>query len=355
MSGMTPQKLEYEIAKGAFKPNIYLTNLSMAYFQDASRYVAKDIFPICPVQLSSARYYIFSKEDLLRDNVQRKPQFGKVTPAQMGLADASYNCDVDQVIVGIDQISSLNFARTRAPGVADPRRAKARFIAEQMLLHQDIVFAENFFQENVWANEWSGDTSYSESNKTFIQFDDDNCDPIVTIDNMCTQVEQQTGRRPNRLALGKAAFNALKANPAVLERVKYGGASANPATVNEKVLAEVFGIERVKVLSSIYNSAPVGAPAEMNFICDPKSALLAYATNAPAIDEPSAGYIFTWDMLGNGQYMPTLQYDGEPGTHSEFMEGLFSADMQKTADDLAIFLTDCVSDGTTGVSEQDGD
>ena len=77
MSGMTPQKLEYEIAKGAFKPNIYLTNLSMAYFQDASRYVAKDIFPICPVQLSSARYYIFSKEDLLRDNVQRKPMFGR--------------------------------------------------------------------------------------------------------------------------------------------------------------------------------------------------------------------------------------------------------------------------------------
>ena len=342
MAVMTPQTLEYEIAKGAFKPNIYLTNLSMAYFQDASRYVAKDIFPICPVQLSSARYYIFSKEDLLRDNVQRKPMFGKVTPAQMGLMDASYNCNVDQVIVGIDQISSLDFRRTNAPGVADPRRAKAKFIAEQMLLHQDIVFAQNFFQASAWGTVYTG-VSASPSTNQFLQFDDDNCDPIVLIDNMCTQIEQNTGRRPNRLALGKLAFNALKANPSVLERVKYGGASANPATVNEKVLAEVFGLERVKVLSSIYNNAPVGAPANMSFICDPRSALLAYATNAPAIDEPSAGYIFTWDMLGNGQYMPTLQYDGEPGTHSEFMEGLFSADMQKTADDLAIFMTQCVS------------
>lgn len=342
MSIITPQDLQYQIAKGTFQPNIYLTNLSMAYFQDASRYVAKAIFPICPVQLSSARYYIFSKGDLLRDNVARKPQFGKVQPAQMGQLDGSYSCSVDQVIVGIDQISALNYQRTNAPGVADPRRAKVKFIAEQMLLHQDIVFAENFFKEGVWENEWSGSTSYNETGKTFIKFNDDNCDPVVLFDDLCTQVEQSTGRRPNRLGLGKSAFNALKANPAVVERVKYGGSSANPATVNERVLAELFGIEKVVVLSSIYNKAGLGQEDDMDFICDPKAAILAYATDAPAIDEPSAGYIFTWDMLGNGQYMPTIQFEGENGTHSEFIEGLFSADMKKTADDLAIFMKDCV-------------
>lgn len=314
----------------------------MAYFQDASRYVAKAIFPICPVQLSSARFYKFSKADLLRDNVARKPQFGKVSPAQMGLLDESYACAVDQVIVGIDKINTLNFQRSGAPGVADPRRAKAKFIAEQLNLHQDIEFAKNFFKTGVWADEWTGGSTYSEANKTFIKFSDSNCDPIVLIDNLCTRVEQNTGRRPNRLGLGKKAFNALKANPAVIDRVKFGGSSANPATVNEKVLAELFGIEKVVVLSSVYNSAPLGADENMQFICDPDSALLAYATNTPAIDEPSAGYIFTWDMLGNGQYLPTQQYDGEAGTHSEFMEGLFSADMKKTADDLAVFLKTCV-------------
>ena len=339
---ITPQEIQYQIAKGTFQPNIYLTNLSMAYFQDASRYVAKAIFPICPVQLSSARYYTFSKGDLLRDNVSRKPQFGKVQPAQMGQLDGSYSCSVDQVIVGIDQISALNYQRTNAPGVADPRRSKVKFIAEQMLLHQDIVFAENFFKAGVWTNEWSGSTSYSDTSKTFIKFNDDNCDPVVLFDELCTQVEQSTGRRPNRLGLGKSAFNALKANPAVVERVKYGGSSANPATVNERVLAELFGIEKVVVLSSIYNKASLGQADDMDFICDPKAAILAYATSSPAIDEPSAGYIFTWDMLGNGQYMPTIQFEGENGTHSEFIEGLFSADMKKTADDLAIFLKDCV-------------
>lgn len=342
MNTMTPEKIQYQIQKGTFKPNIYLTNLSMAYFQQASRYVAKALFPICPVQLSSARFYKFSKADLLRDNVSRKPQFGKVTPAQMGQLDESYSCYVDQIIVGIDQIANLNYQRTNAPGVADPRRAKVKFIAEQMLLHQDIVFAENFFKPGVWANEWTGGDQYVKADKTFIKFTDANGDPIVFFDDLCTEIEQSTGRRPNRLGLGKETFNALKAHPAVLERVKFGGSSANPATVNERVLAELFGIEKVVVLSSIYNAAPVGAGEDMNFICDPKAAILAYATNTPAIDEPSAGYIFTWDMLGNGQYMPTLQWEGEDGTHSEFIEGLFSADMKKTADDLAIFLKDCV-------------
>ena len=39
----------------------------------------------------------------------------------------------------------------------------------------------------------------------------------------------------------------------------------------------------------------------MRFICNPDDALLTYTTASPSIDEPSAGYTFTWDMLGNGQ------------------------------------------------------
>ena len=70
--------------------------------------------------------------------------------------------------------------------------------------------------------------------------------------------------------------------------------------------------------------------------------LLAYATDTPSIEEPSAGYIFTWDMLGDGNILPVLNYLGENGTHSEFIEGLMATDMKKTADDLAVYLADAV-------------
>ena len=96
-------ELMARIAKG-WQPNRYLTNMSMAFFANAGEYVATSIFPICPVELSTGYYYIYNKGDLARDNVQRKPKFGKVTPAQMGHTDESYRCEVDQIIVGIDQI-----------------------------------------------------------------------------------------------------------------------------------------------------------------------------------------------------------------------------------------------------------
>ena len=78
--------IQAAIAKG-WRPNAYLTNMSMAFFQDPGDFVATSIFPICPVQLSASYFYTFSKADLARDNVQRKPAYGKVQPAIMGQED----------------------------------------------------------------------------------------------------------------------------------------------------------------------------------------------------------------------------------------------------------------------------
>ena len=151
---VTNGRISQKLAKG-WKPNQILTNMSMAAFQKGE-YAAKQLFPICPVQLSSSYFYTFSKADLARDNVQRKPAYGKVAPAVMGHTDDSYQCKVDQIIVGIDQIESLNYQRTGAPGVIDPRRAKVRFITEQMNIHQDVEFAKKFFKAGVWKNEFTG-------------------------------------------------------------------------------------------------------------------------------------------------------------------------------------------------------
>ena len=88
------------------------------------------------------------------------------------------------------------------------------------------------------------------------------------------------------------------------------------------------------------NKAEMGQASRMEYIGDPNAFLLAYATDTPSIDEPSAGYLFTWDMLGNGNILPVLNYPGENGTHAEFIEGLMAVDMKKTADDLAMFFAD---------------
>lgn len=120
------------------------------------------------------------------------------------------------------------------------------------------------------------------------------------------------------------------------------GSTPNPALVNENVIAAVLGIDQVKVLYGTENTANLGQAANMAFTFNSKDALLTYTTPKPSVEEPSAGYIFTWDMLGNGSWMTTDAFEGEPGTHSEFVEGLMATGMKKTCDDLAIYLSGCV-------------
>ena len=47
-------------------------------------------------------------------------------------------------------------------------------------------------------------------------------------------------------------------------------------------------------------------------------------------------------MLGNGQYTAFDQWEGEDGTHTEFIEGLMSSTPKKVCDELGYFMTSCV-------------
>ena len=333
----TTKSIQADIAKGAFRPHTALSTMALAYYQQDSTTLAKNMFPVCPVGLSSDNYYVFDKEDLLRDNWQRKPAYGKVDPAVISEHTETYACTVDQMIMGIDQIRQTDLSRRQGPSIIQPKQQRTRTIAEQANIHQDRLFAASYFKEGAWKNELEGVDNTTPSTNQFIKFSNANSDPIAFIDKEKTDMNQQTGRMPNRLGLGINVFNALKVHPGILERVKYGGSTANPASVTENVLAQLFGVEKIVVLKSIMNSASMGADEEMQYIGDPNAFLLAYATNAPSIDEPSAGYIFTWDMLGNGQMLPILNYLGENGTHTEYIEGLMATDMKKTSDDLARF------------------
>lgn len=329
-----------DIAKG-WRPNMYLTNVSIAAFQEPSYYVAPSVFPVCPVGMSTGQYYIFNKAELAKDQVDRKPSFGKVSPAVFSHTEDTYSCKVDQIIIGIDNIAALNYQRSKAPASIDPRRAKAKLTSEQMKLHLDRIFAKAFFNKDAWENVKTGKDS-APGTSEFIYFSDANADIIGLFDDYKRDILLSGRRMPNKLTLGYDAYVAMKNHPQFLERVTGSGSTPNPALVNENVIATVLGIPTVKVLYSTENAAELGQEADMQFIFDSKSALLSYAPESPAIDEPSAGYIFTWDMLGDGNWMATSAFPGEGGTHSEFVEGLMASDMKKTCDDLAIFLSGCV-------------
>ena len=87
---MNTNDIDIRKAMGNWKPNVYLSNLCTSYFEEAT-YASKRLFPVCPVDLPSGYFYEFSKADLARDYVQRKPDNGAVQPAIMGHSDNSYS------------------------------------------------------------------------------------------------------------------------------------------------------------------------------------------------------------------------------------------------------------------------
>lgn len=108
-------------------------------------------------------------------------------------------------------------------------------------------------KQGVWANEGQGKDDTSVSGNEFIKFSNGNSDPIAFFDAKKTAMRQATSRTPNRLGLGINVFNALKVHPAILERVKFGGTTANPANVTENVLAQLFGVDRIVIDQTVQN------------------------------------------------------------------------------------------------------
>jgi len=47
-----------------------LTNISVAYIQEQSAYIASQVFPIIPVEKQSDKYFTYAKGDWFRDEAQ---------------------------------------------------------------------------------------------------------------------------------------------------------------------------------------------------------------------------------------------------------------------------------------------
>ncbi len=340
---LTPAQVQSRIAKGRFRNHTVLSNMALSFFQTANNYFARSIFPTCPVKLSAGSYYVFELEDLLRDGWAPKPAYGKVMPTAIGEHTETYKVDVFQMIMGIDEIRETDVERRDGPAFAnDSRMKQTKVIAEQANIHLDKAFANTFFRKEAWGNVRTGVDSTTPTSEQFIKFSNDNSDPVDYIAGLKLEMLEKTGREPNRMAMGPDVFRALCKHPALLDRVKYNGSNSKPAQVTMNVLCELFGLDKISVMKSIHNAAKQGKEADISFIANRKDMLLTYAPDRPSVQEPSAGYILTWDMLGNGQTMPIFNYDGEGGTHSEYVEGLMSYAMHKTCDDLAFYLSEVV-------------
>lgn len=281
-----------------------LSNISVAYFQDDTRYVADKVFPIVPVPKASDSYWVFDKSDLFRDDAQMRAELAPAAEVNAKLGKDHYQTNTyaakrlisDEVMANYDQ-------------PLDPIRAAVRTVTQKLRTRMETQFANDFFGTGKWTNDRAGVAS-APTGGQFLQWTAANSNPLDDIEAAKNLIEQ-TGLSANTLVVGRLVWSVLRRHPDVIDLIKYNGAvgQGTNSMLTEQAMAQILDIDRVLVARSAYNSAVEGAADNFVDVIG-KSALLVHTTPTPAIETATAGYIFQWTGIsdGIGATIGTRQY-----------------------------------------------
>ena len=257
-----------------------LTNMSVAYMQESYAFVAARAFPQISVNKQTDKYFTYSQADFFRDQVQRRADGTESAGTGYGLSTASYSCDVYALHKDIgDQ------TRANADAPLSPDMDATRFLTQQMLIRQEVEWAAAAFTTGVWGTDATPSTLWDAASST----------PIANIETAKNTVLTNTGYVPNTVIMSYKVMSALMDNSDIVDRIKY----TSTDSVSEELLARLFGVDRVMVMSGTYNTAAEGATAAYSQIGD-KDVLVAYVAPAAGLMVPSAGYTMLWNGVSQG-------------------------------------------------------
>jgi len=212
-----------------------LTNISVAYMQEAANFVASRVFPLVPVAKQSDSYFTYTQANWFRNDVKKRAPATESAGGGWNMSTASYACDVFAIHKDID-----DQLRANADAPINLDSDATRYVTQQLLLQMEAQFVTDAFVASTWTGAATGNDQTGVAGvpaaDQFLQWNDVASTPIEVISRLMDQMQQKTGVRPNKLVLGPQVWTELKHHPDILDRIKYtqaGGATlcrGRPAT-----------------------------------------------------------------------------------------------------------------------------
>jgi hypothetical protein len=267
-----------------------LTNISIAFLQNASNFVASQVFPNIRVQKQSDVYYTYDRGFFNRNQARLRAPATEAAIAGFGLSTDSYAAKVVSLKT---QMAWQVMSNADTP--VQLERANTELLLHQMLIEKEVDWASKYFAGSVWGTNYTGVASSPTTTQTIQWSDQTSGDPIGDIRQAKTDMLERTGFGPNTMVVSQRVLDALVDHPDIVDRIKYSGGvgNQNPAVTSEQALSQLFAIPRILVMRAIQNTAAEGDANVHSFIGG-KSALLTYVAPTPGLMTPSAGYTFTW-------------------------------------------------------------
>ena len=304
-----------------------LTNISIAYIQDTTAFVARRVFAEVPVTKQSDKYFVYDRNDWFRDEVKVRGPGTESAGGSLKLSTDSYFADVWATHIDLDEQTRAN-----ADVPLNPAVDMTELVTQRMLLRREREFMTTFFASGVWGTTVVGGTDFQ-------QWDDAASDPEKDISTGKLAIAGVTGMMPNVLLVSFSVHEALKRHPLIKDRFKYVSADS----ISEEVIARFFEVDDYVVSRAIYASNVEGGTASYAFTAG-KHALLLYRNPSPGLRKPSAGYIMNWTgLIGSGGNGVRIKRIPIPERESERIEGQSAYDHKLVAADLGYFYSGAIA------------
>lgn len=318
--------------------NTPLTNISIAFLQNASNFVATRVFPNIPVSKQSDRYYVYDRGDFNRDEMQLRAPATESSGGGYRLDNTptyfanqwSFHKDIP------DQV------RANADAALNPDREATAFVTHKALIKREKLFVGSYFKTGVWTTDVTGVASNPSTGQE-LRWSDSSADPIVSVRAAKRKIAESTGFEPNKLVLGRAVYDALLDHPDIIDRLKYGQTAGGPANTSTNDLAALFKVDEILVMNAVENTAAEGQTASHSFIGG-KNAMLVHAASAPGLMTPTAGYTFSWTgLMGAGAEGNRIKSFRMEQLGADRVEIDMCFDMKLVAADLGYFWSGIVA------------
>lgn len=321
-----------------------LSNLTLAYAQEQTNFIADKVFPTVGVQRQSDKYYIYDRANMNRTgDVQKLAPRTEVNRIGMTISNDSYFADVYGLGMDFDEQTLAN-----EDAMLDIRAAGAQTLAMRLMIHREEQFASTFFATGIWGTEYDGIAGSPGAGQVRQWSDYTNATPIRNVTDARAAMQLKSGGfKPNTMVVGKEVRDILINHPDILARLNGGATVTNTALITNAKLAEIFEVENFYVMEAVKNTAVEGL-AESNAFIGGKSALLVHAPRNAGLMTPASGLTFAWNNIpGVNNLGITVESFSDDALKrmqiAEHIQVKMSYDMKVVGADLGVFFDTIVA------------
>lgn len=324
---------------GAVHYDEYLTSFATNYYVEQN-YLAGRVFPVINVEKQSDKYYVFdaAEENREFDNLVKKWE-PLTDPNMFELTQSDDQYFSEEYWAGfyIDKKTAAN-----EDAILRTRERKSRLAMDNMLKKRDRDWIATYLTSGVWGEDLVGTTD-------FTKWSDNASTPIDDIMEWKENFEiRNYGLMPNKIVISKDIKRHLLSNTQILGRINGGATIANPAMVNDAIIASIFEVDEIIWADAVSNQANHGEAENRGRMVTDRM-LMVHSPMEAGIDVASAGAIFAWNEIPEFDFGisartwtnatdPTLDQKGV----AELTHMHMCYDMKVTGANLGTYISDLV-------------